>query len=73
MKAKMACNEMYSVQKLKYVDVVKHSMCNIDKAKLSIVSKCMVFCSLIFTITTLIKWHDYAQTKAIHKAVMLNE
>ena len=33
----------------------------------------MVFCSLIFTITTLIKWHDHAQTKAIHKAVMLNE
>ena len=37
MKAKMACNEMYSVQKLKYVNVVKHYC----EAKRNIVSKCI--------------------------------
>ena len=66
MKAKTAYNEMYSVQKLKYVNVVKHYCARFVEA-------CMVVCSFIFTITTLIKWHDYAQTKAIHEAVLFNE
>ena len=72
MKAKMACNEMYSVQKLKYVNVVKH-YCGIKRNVTLFLNVYMVFCSLIFTTTTLIKCHDYAQTKAIHKAKLLNE
>ena len=48
MKAKMACNEMYSVQKLKYVNVVKH-YCAISISKCIFLTNALVKLQFLFT------------------------
>ena len=50
MKAKMACNEMYSVQKLKYVNVVKQNVnINISISKCIFLTNALVKLQFLFT------------------------